>query len=225
MLPFGLLWRRAARTLALATGFFALAVIQSCARSSVSLPALQQPGQKFKDYADSATSKKTKNKGWGDEQRLAIMDSSGPYPLKLRYGPLVRIIPHDDLEKLEMKDFQITGWQFVARFEVTPLPQLPELGYPKLSLNPGDQNFLFLRRSDVGVWEALIGPGCDSPTTTLRCTGSRYRVRELERHVEGATDTKLPPGTARFVWSDADETVWIRCVSGCCQLDQKITEG
>jgi len=199
--------------------------IQSCVRPSVAAPFLQQAGQGFKDYAGSATSKKARNKGWGDEQRLAITDASGPYPLKLRYGPLVRIIPHDDLEKLEMKDFQITGWQFVARFEVTPLSPLPELGYPKLSLNAGDQNFLFLRLSDRGVWQALIGPGCDNPTTTFGCTGSRYEVQELERHVEGATDTKLPPGTARFVWSDDDETVWIRCVSGCCQLGRKISDG
>lgn len=218
MLPIGLLRKPTARTVALAIGLAALAGTQSCVRSS--LPMLQQPSQNFPDYADSATSKKAGNNGWSDEQRLALPDSTGPYPLKLRHGPLVKIIPHDDLEKMEMEQFQIQGWQFVARFIVTPIPEMPTLGYSKLSLNPGERNYLFLRHSRAG-WEALIGPGCENPAKDPNCSGTRHRVQEIEQHEKGDTRTKLPPGTARFVWSDDDETVWIRCVSGCCQVGSK----
>lgn len=223
MLPFGSPLGRAARIVALAAGLAALTAVEACVRPSASRPMLQQPEQRFKDYADSATRQKARNKGWGDEQRLALIDSTGPYPLRLRHGPLVRIIPHDDLEAFRMEEFQVTGWQFVARFEVTPLPEFPARGYPKLSLDTGNVNYLFLRHSVADGWQALIGPGCENATITFACSGSRYRVDELERHEAGATATKVPPGTARFVWSDDDETVWIRCVSGCCQLGAKIS--
>ena len=31
------------------------------------------------------------------------------------------------------------------------------------------------------------------------------------------------PGTARWRWVLNDETIWVRCANGCCQVDQTDT--
>jgi len=187
----------------------------SCVRrpvSSVDEPSLRGLSDSAVGaYARAATRQKSKFPAFADSQRLAIPDPSQP-GLKLRHGPLAKIVAVDELEKYKKaSDFdydveQKRGWRLVASIEMND-PAFPA-GYPKLGLVNGVPNSVWITRDRRnGRWWAKMEPS------------KRTFAVAWDDHT---SDPNLPPGgipgVARWLWRDSDETAWIRCANGCCTL-------
>ncbi|MEJ7809466.1 MAG: hypothetical protein WKG32_03530 [Gemmatimonadaceae bacterium] len=198
-------------------GLALAAATASCVRqpvSSVDAPALRGLSDSaVGEYVRAATRKKSKFPAFADSQRLAIPDSTQP-GLRLRHGPLAKIVALEDIEKYKKaSDFDYdlakkSGWRPVAGIEMND-PAFPGgFAYAKLGLINGVTNSLHITRDPrTGRWWAKMEPSKQT-----------FAV-EWKNH-EG--DPDLPaggiPGVARWLWRDSDETAWIRCANGCCTL-------
>jgi hypothetical protein len=146
-------------------------------------------------------------KGWYDEQYLAVIDATTGQlrPSSIR----ARTIPAPNLESLNDDDFDCivcfgkrAGWVKVA----TILIEKDSANYylNKLNLRTGVPNHLFIRNNRLKrVWEARIQhTGSTAHRTNIRIDHGNMRV----------------PGTSRWHFMGVDETVWVRCSFGCCDV-------
>jgi hypothetical protein len=60
-----------------------------------------------------------------------------------------------------------------------------------------------------GEWRAQFVPGTAAPTTQ-----TKYKVAR-EPH------SMAVPLTARWVWNDLDEDIWVSCDQGCCTISDR----
>jgi hypothetical protein len=148
--------------------------------------------------------KKRRVKGWLDEQRLAVRDKSGE-PLKPSKHGVSTIFAVDNLESYtKPEDFEKPDWIHVATISS---PQ----EYPKLGLigSPGIQAEMYLHHvASPAAWSARI----ISIDKKGKATTSEFKV-DMVGH-----DGEDIPGVARWGWDDNDETIWVRCANGCCQV-------
>lgn len=162
--------------------------------------------------ARSATRAKRAIPGWGDQQRLAVLDSAGPADTtgRLRHSALATIAPHDELERFSADSFA-GAFRLVAT--VTS-----DSAYPKLGMLPADTtypNTLWLRRVSGTTWQARMTIPANA---SIPPGGSRHKFFA----VIPTTHSEPVPGTARWIWRADDESVWVRCGSGCCELGNEI---
>jgi hypothetical protein len=173
-------------------------------------------------------------KGWNDYQVLAIKDAGGVHPSTLA----AYVTPDGDLWDRQDADFD-KKWVHMATVELNgpPGPYQAKLGLGP-STPTSRQNHLWMCNGDwltclaasraAGVfaqgtagllaepdcskgppgnlkdwWAAVVDPG---KTVTYRC---------VSRKEHGTIEV---PGTARWRWVDDDETIWVRCPHGCCQV-------
>jgi hypothetical protein len=136
--------------------------------------------------------------GAGDEQRLAVAGPGG----QLQYGPKATITPLRGY--FGMKSVTHATAQEMARG--VPLALITsDSAYPKLGLRAG-KNVLIVavpQGSDSGT--ALMVPLDGSVATPLAV--------HVTDHMD-KSDYPLP--TARWIWSDKDETMWVACGRRCC---------
>ena len=146
--------------------------------------------------ARALTVTKTRVPGWVDEQRLAVGTRGN-----LRHTARARIVPYDRLERYKTSDFT-DRWLFVATID-------SDSAYAKLGLDStragGAPNRLDITySSSERRWKARM----TTPTGT-----SRQFLVVYEGHPVDPV-----PGSARWVWKEDDESAWVMCGAGCCEI-------
>ena len=155
----------------------------------------------------SGRRKEERVKGWYDEQYLAVIDANG----KLRPSSIKgRTIPASRLDTLDLTHFTCTGctkddWVPVA----TVIIESDSAGYYLNKLNllkDGPSQISIRHNASVpgGRWEALI-------TNVQRHSVGRRMIWIDHRNMR-------VPGTSRWHFMGNDETVWMRCSYGCCDV-------
>jgi hypothetical protein len=162
-------------------------------------------------------------KGRYDEQRLAVMGTTGLEPSAV----LATASPHEKLGTYREEDFRST-WLHVAN---TVLPSPLQIYEAKLNFHqgsiPGLSNQVYLcsggRFRCLGFFAGLA-------TLPMRCWKSdgrnwwskivssdgSVRYRCVTRRTQDGVD---PPAAVRWRWKMNDETLWERCGTGCCEVE------
>lgn len=160
-------------------------------------------------------------KGWYDEQRLDI-----GHPSKIRGSAF----PAPGLHTFKIADFTDT-WVPTAFIALSKPHQKYQglFNYGSHLIGPG------VKFAELDTIELCHGPNCNVPTSAqLNCTwGSASNdVQWWARIKSGSSDPKYKcvvrrgheglgdsiPGTVRWRWMGNDETVWMRCDVGCCEI-------
>jgi hypothetical protein len=138
--------------------------------------------------------------GTGDEQRLAIVDPGG----HLRYGPKATITPLRDF--LGIADVTAVSEKVLANG--VPLAVIfSDSAYSKLGMQKG-YNVLIVsvpQGSDKGMAAMIPVDGTTVTFLTVNVTSHKESV-------------DYPLATARWIWSDSDETIWVACGRKCCYV-------
>lgn len=151
-------------------------------------------------------------KGWYDEQYLSVFDGNTQM---LRLTSIRgRTVPAARLDTLQLSQFECRncngmrygGWIHVA----TVLIEKDSADYfrRKLNLIPNDSNRVYIRHNvDAGRWEARV----------VNKTATRFAqmIRVDHRNIS-------VPGTSRWHFVPRDETVWVRCSDGCCDVSHTL---
>jgi hypothetical protein len=136
--------------------------------------------------------------GTGDEQRLAVIGAGG----QLVYGPKATITPLRGYFGLS----SVTAVTDKDLMHGLPLAVIAiDSAYPKLGLQAG-KNILMVsipEGEDVGT--AVMVPLDGSPVTRLAVHATTH-----------PDESDYPLATARWIWSDKDETIWVACGRRCC---------
>jgi hypothetical protein len=141
-------------------------------------------------------------KGWFDEQRLAIRPAAGP--LKPWQQSVASVFPSDDLESYGTpQDFRYK-WVPVGTIESpAAYGRLEIKGHPRI---PSELYLMWFELTDK--WYALM--------VSYDPAGRRYSSMFAVNMVPHPG--MRIPGVARWGWEDEDESIWVRCANGCCQL-------
>lgn len=165
-------------------------------------------------------------KGWHDEQWLAHPSGNSLRPMPFK-GALV---PVRNLADLTLAgDFRSNRWADVARVSIGPhSPTYESKFHFTTAAMPGSMNRIALCNGswteclakDPPSTPAPVQPNCAATdggfwwakiTNTL---GERHYYCVNRKDHAGIT----MPGTARWRWLSNDETIWIDCDQGCCQV-------
>jgi hypothetical protein len=184
-------------------------VVMSCglAVCEIGIPKGQQSSiaQTAPDTMSAGEKRVRLIKPWYDEQIVAI-------PGKLNAMPTTVLgvaIPDPNLQFVRRRQFE-SGWVKVGEIELS----MDQPRYTsQLGLERG-KNTMYLRHrpSDRDtLWQAMM------VTETKRVTYgkvTRYPHEGMGFHI---------PATLRWRWMSNDETIWARCLEGCCQVEQGFT--
>jgi hypothetical protein len=175
---------------------------------------------------------KARIKGWHDEQHLGILPAQGQPAVP---SPLVGLlVPIDTLEKIPDSSFvslQEVGYIRLRRDGGTDPEFASALdfyaekwGLKNTQLAEGDSVVIKIQRLDTSKDhpngarfflyrnEVLVQ---ESDPVALRFA---HQPAVQVRHRGGVRQEIPVPGTARWGWSSMDESVWVRCGSGCCEI-------
>jgi hypothetical protein len=166
-----------------------------------------------------------------DDQLLAIGTAGNLRPGRMR----ARVYPHRDLEEVADDEFE-DEWVPVATIEIqrgNPADfasassqyqgnwDLKTSNGADLRPGPLDRIDVWLRR-DGERWSGRFkGPkGSFSHRFVVKRMDPQAvtKARETETRTIELVRRHGPLGSARWGWSEEDETVWVRCGSGCCEL-------
>lgn len=173
-----------------------------------------------------------RQKGWYDQEYLA---STRPIPGKSPEldgaGAFGTVFPVPDLGKRSMTAYPSGTFVPVGWVSITPF----STGYSekygfKLNTAPPQQpnvNALFLCFDD-GIRKCKVRPKHTCSPTQDPTTGPRFYARlgaspddptATDFCVDFIGTTGAPtPGTVRWRWRDDDQTIWVSCPAGCCQI-------
>jgi hypothetical protein len=143
--------------------------------------------------------------GWFDQQLLALPGAAGagatPSPIMGVARPVAGLGAMMDPVPFE------NGWVEVGGIQ---LSQASDVYVTKLGLGAG-WNQLFLKgKKGEAVWHAKIVSA-----------GGQTSYRKVLRHSHDGMGLDIP-GTLRWRWVRDDETVWARCLEGCCQVQDQV---
>ena len=170
------------------------------------------------------------NKGWYDEQRLAVGGAAGtPLTVSTLTGTA---FPHPLLGTLDKVD-DFNKWIPVATVRLAgPPPGDPAYVQYKQKLNfdPGDNEVELCRSMSKPPSKPdseLCVPEGMKPSTTCVADkdGSLWWARIISqtdtayRCVTRRAHPEAMPGTVRWRWLLNDETLWVRCSFGCCTVE------
>jgi hypothetical protein len=206
-----------------------------------------EPGETFTSSAaydaSSATittdNRPVRIKGWYDEQFVAVRDVQGI----MRPGALGTVIPDASLGSRDSAAY-VGSWVPVAFIALQPLAgdTAAVASYKsKLNLDPIAVQMPLTRLNQVfscfGTREECQDPG-ETIVPTKKCPALTSRGANYHRwwiKIVSATlkDVRYScvirrghedfkediPGTARWRWILADDTVWRECTQGCCEVE------
>jgi hypothetical protein len=136
--------------------------------------------------------------GTGDEQRLAVVGAGG----QLVYGPKASITPLRGYYGMSV----ITDASEKEMARGVPLAVIAsDSAYPKLGLRAG-KNVLIV----------AVAAGADSGTALMVPVDGTAATRLAVHVTDHKDESDYPLPTARWIWSDKDETIWIACGRRCC---------
>lgn len=148
-------------------------------------------------------------KGWYDEQNLLHVTPDGMARAVFRAA----VFPDPRLGDRTINDFRCPdpcdpdqGWVHTATVRIRGNAAGPYK--EKLNLDPGEGNEIYLRlrpeNDPADQWQARI----------VSATGD-VAYRRVIRVPHGPLEV---PASARWRWRSDDETVWMRCDLGCCEV-------
>lgn len=152
-------------------------------------------------------------KGWHDEQRVAYANSQGV----LHRGERASIIPEPDIAKPAQGAYEtphpsgngIIGMK-VATVWFHGAPAADSKYADPWGIGSARTN-LWLRR--VTIQGTPILQAQFTPANIANPKGKWFYVKPTKH--EGVDDI---PSTARWLWDSADETIWLACEQGCCEV-------
>lgn len=150
--------------------------------------------------------------GWHDEQRLSIPGPAGAVGAGLTPTTLMgHAFPDTLLEQRQPAEFD-AGWVPVSTIELSGGAD-GRIYTSKLNLSTG-VNQVFLRKAPGTMrFKALI----------ISASGDSVEFA-VKRHghegFQAATGLRIV-GITRWRWLEDDETLWTRCLEGCCEVIRK----
>jgi hypothetical protein len=164
-------------------------------------------------------------KGWHDEQWLARPGTNGLFPQPF----LGTVVPVKDLANYDSVTFATPKWIDVARVSITPFDPVYESKFHlTTSSMPNEMNQIALCQGTFQQCLAADGaptrPPAACPTASTATWWARITNTKKEKRYHCVT--RVPhvgasmPGTARWLWDDADELIWVECDEGCCRVQQ-----
>lgn len=141
-------------------------------------------------------------KTWHDEQVVSIPDPISSNGVKPWANAVVT--PSEELATYHVADF--VKWRHVATIALSDTPSTGT--YAAWKLQAGD-NWVWLQSDSKGLtWKAGFSPAnAGGPDLTNLFPVQRTNWAPL----------KVYP-TARWVWDDADDLMWVACDQGCCTV-------
>lgn len=184
-------------------------------------------------------------KGWYDEQRLALPAPGSPSSLQV--SSLVGTLKPDpnlgNINGMPHDSGFTNRWQPVATVTIRPVRGVFDkaalLYRRKLNLEPGsgaDTTNQVSMCFDPTASQAPNSCVLASVPKPPKCTNEKYdgwwaRIESAKSHEtkyycvirRGHEDVAMPgftiPGIVRWRWAIKDETIWARCLQGCCEVD------
>lgn len=167
-------------------------------------------------------------KGWYDEQRLAVRVGNGLRPLQ----SVGTIVPDSALDDYSNTSFPKSRWVAAARVAVRPYHPTYQA---KLGIGPVPDSDIPNKMNRLELCNAAWGDcaaaaGDSPPQPTKNCTGATIDWWARMITPTGTTKyfcvirtahTHALVGTARWRWLLQDETIWVRCAEGCCQVNSE----
>lgn len=153
--------------------------------------------------------------GWHDRQMLAI-PVANPAAGQRRVRPsLIEgiAIPDSLLEQRTPAEFD-AGWVHVSTIELRSTTPDDTIYKKKLNLDRGENNRVYLRK-DPGTMEFRALIVSDTGDSVLFQVTRRDHTGLLANHGIRIV------GTNRWRWKEDDETLWTRCLEGCCEVIRK----
>jgi hypothetical protein len=149
------------------------------------------------DYDIPKKSRKTRVRGWYDEQWLAEVGTS------LKPGSRAYIVPRDRIHDIPRSRYE-AGYVELAKIRIFE-GKLP-LGkrYTDRGLIVGINTLSLTYDAGAKKWFAKIA----NKKTEYAGIKVTYQVHDW-----------LPPERARWDWSDTDDDIWIACDAGCCHVE------
>jgi hypothetical protein len=163
-------------------------------------------------------------KGWYDEQQLAAKVGKALRPLSV----VGTVVPDSALDDWTDGTFPTESWVPAARIAIRPPAQRYKDKFGLMATHiPTRMDSLQLCQ---GSWSECATASGESPTQPANCDAAasdRWWARIINQQkskryfcVIRAPHKGVPiAGTARWRWLRNDETVWIRCAEGCCQVN------
>lgn len=142
--------------------------------------------------------------GTTDEQRLAVRSPGAPpCPAGCAFGAMVTVQPQMDAVHLTLDDLK--EGRVVGR-----LLNADTLAVDQFNLSAGGTTYLVVVAADSAPWIGYL-------ISTDPARGSQSRIpRPIS--VDTPHAGRYLQSTARFLWTDAGESLWITCDGGCCTL-------
>lgn len=160
--------------------------------------------------------------GWYDEQQLAVMTGTGLHP-----DSVATIFPDDQLDVLNSEaDYQNKGWIDVAYVTMShAIPDYESKFNFKVTPDSTQVNVIAICHGEPDGTNCPMNGQTPSPENATwrwwaRITAPDNTVvyRKVKQpHPHGQS---VPPVT-RWRWLDNDESFWIRCIQGCCEVDDE----
>ncbi|MBI2796051.1 MAG: hypothetical protein HYX65_05015 [Gemmatimonadetes bacterium] len=189
------------------------------------------------DLGGAAEKRVWRGKGWYDQQHLANFAGGKPVPT----GPFATTFPARKLADRDIKDYH--DWKHVAtvvmsetsydyrtkyQYKASDLPPMLEKGVNVIQLCTDS-----LPDAATGASHRRSDDNCHVETERVargwltKCRSAWYarvihdgKVRRVfcvkYRGFKHGFDI---PGVVRWRWRADDETIWIRCPVGCCEMD------
>jgi hypothetical protein len=162
------------------------------------------------------------SRGWMDDQYLAPA-GGGSSPT----GLWAAVIPHPRLKDVTTDDFY-RDWRAAAFVYIPPGQGASNAlsGYTSKYGYREGWNAILLCNGKAGSPCTPASPACAKAPDATKGEGRWYAhvvsratgaVREF--CVKSRHQGMNVPGTARWRWLRNDETVWVRCVNGCCEVE------
>ena len=174
-----------------------------------------------------------RQKGWYDQEYLAsTISKSGTQPELDDAGALGTVFPVPALGTRNTQDYHLGDFVPVAWISISPLSKgyAGKYGFSSNIAPPQrpDVNALFLCRDD-GHKKCKVKLKHQCSPTRDQASGDLYYARlgaspddpngtDFCVDFIGTTLGVPTPGTVRWRWLDDDQTIWVSCPSGCCQI-------
>jgi hypothetical protein len=183
-------------------------IVMSCGKAvcEIGIPPgeLASHAQFVSEAMTKAQKRVRRIKPWYDEQFVAIPGGLNVSPTKV----LGVATPDPRLGNITRAEFE-SNWVRVG--DIALIADQPPYE-SKLGLTSG-RNTLYLRHKPTDP---------DSLWWAMMVQGNRRTYGRVTRYGHEGMGFKIP-ATLRWRWLSNDETVWARCLEGCCQVEQGFT--
>ena len=156
-------------------------------------------------FTNAARGIRSRVTGWHDEQMLSLFNGATLVPSGIR----AKVIPEPGIET-RSQAFYTGVWRRTATILLDGNPAGTKYS-TKWGLHAGYNAVDMAYITGIG-WTSRVGPVAN-PNMEVGASFTYLRVTQTP-HLD-----LLVPGTARFRWLRNDESVWVSCDQGCCEVD------